>query len=518
MLNTMKYALRTATTAAAVALCTLLLAAGCAGSPTDPDTGSAPTASPEKTGEYAEVNRWMFNYLESHYLWNRAAQQTTPRYTLDYEDFLDDVLTQVAAQDNINREDGHWEAGKRQYFYSYVARYRTGSQGRATRSGTQKTVSGYGFEQLFYANFTSGTIALVVGAVHPEGPAAKAGLQRGDVITRIDGAAIQRNDLTARLNQFYNDEEGTLKLTLYDMNNGDETRIVEITAATYDDNPIFAHKVIALDDGRKAGYLFYNAFNLYYDTALCDRFAAFRTEGIDELILDLRYNGGGHVVSSVLLATLIAGAPYQGQLFARTTFNEDRRNESHGLYRIGEPQLSDNPGDTYAALGTALASALELKRIYVLTTQSTASASELIINGLRGLGLEVRLIGETTNGKNVGMEGLSRIFGSYQYEFSPITFYISNGKGESDYSNGFAPDVEFSESDDIWHTNEAGVTCGTQPGDETYDLLTAAALFWMNRDRKPTIAPATATRTVPALELHTAEVPRRTRPQALLLQ
>ena len=87
-----------------------------------------------------------------------------------------------------------------------------------------------------------------------------------------------------------------------------------------------------------------------------------------------------------------------------------------------------------------------LKKIYVLVSQTTASASEMVINGLRGLDIEVNLIGQTTNGKNVGMEGVMRSFYNHEFLLYPVTFYVENAKGFRDYSTGFVPDVEIDDS------------------------------------------------------------------------
>ena len=90
--------------------------------------------------------------------------------------------------------------------------------------------------------------------------------------------------------------------------------------------------------------------------------------------------------------------------------------------------------------------AVGLKKIYVLVSQTTASASEMVINGLRGLDIEVNLIGQTTNGKNVGMEGVMRSFYNHEFLLYPVTFYVENAKGFRDYSTGFVPDVEIDDS------------------------------------------------------------------------
>ena len=195
---------------------------------------------------------------------------------------------------------------------------------------------------------------------------------------------------------------------------------------------------------KKVGYLLYMGFNIDYDDELMAAFERFRQQNVTDLILDLRYNNGGDVLSSAVLGTLVAGNDYKGQVYAHTTFNEDRTEAGEGGdYKIGVKETVER---IYEPLETALQHAVGLKKIYVLVSQTTASASEMVINGLRGLDIEVNLIGQTTNGKNVGMEGVMRSFYNHEFLLYPVTFYVENAKGFRDYSTGFVPDVEIDDS------------------------------------------------------------------------
>ena len=150
------------------------------------------------------------------------------------------------------------------------------------------------------------------------------------------------------------------------------------------------------------------------------------------------------MLSSTVLGTLIAGEAYKGQLYAHMTFNEDRTEAGEsGDYKIGVKETFES---VYEPIERALQHALGLKKIYVLVSETTASASEMVINGLRGLDIEVNLIGMPTNGKNVGMEGVVRSFHNYDFLLFPVSFYIENAKGFRDYSDGFTPDVQIDDS------------------------------------------------------------------------
>ncbi|MDE5851981.1 MAG: hypothetical protein K2H25_04230, partial [Alistipes sp.] len=138
-------------------LVTALVGAGCSEDPTDPSPAPA-----EKTDD-ASIDRWMFNYMKTHYLWNEAVQKITPDYSLGYEKFLDDILEKVAAQTDetgrpVNYDDGHWtadETGKpiRSSFYSNIRRYKkskTALGGGIRTRGTHKQTEGLGIEVMFY--------------------------------------------------------------------------------------------------------------------------------------------------------------------------------------------------------------------------------------------------------------------------------------------------------------------------------------------------------------------------------
>ncbi len=514
----MKRIIATFRSGIAFALLVALVGAGCSKEePARPEPAPTPAPEPSETSDDS-IDRWMFDYMKTHYLWNKAVKQVKPDYTLGYEDFLEDVLKKVAAQNDVNHDDGHWENGKRSYFYSNVARYKASAATADVRTrGTREKADGLGFEMIFasYKDEKKSAIIFSVGAVAPNSPAAKKGLKRGDLIARVGGVEIKDSNLEDCWEKLMMTESGTVKVALYDINTGKTGSDLSITAASYDDNPVWARKTITTGSGKKVGYLCYGSFNYYYDDKLIEAFKEFRKEGVDELVLDLRYNGGGHVVSSAVLATLIAGDGYKGQVYARTTYNADRSRETADIYKLGVAQYNAaNSKYRHDKIATALASALGVQRVYVLCTGDTASASELVVNGLRGLDFEVRLIGSTTNGKNVGMEPLEKTFGDYTYDFSPITFYIENAKGFRDYGNGFKPDVEA--DDYLLYQNAQKQVFGIEWGDEKHDEMLFYALQWIEKGSKPVpaAAKAAATRAFDGLRLRT---PRPVRVQNMVL-
>ena len=190
---------------------------------------------------------------------------------------------------------------------------------------------------------------------------------------------------------------------------------------------------------RVIGYLVYTAFEAAYDDDLRAEFDKFKEAGVTDIIIDLRYNGGGHVSSSEMLASILAGNKCAGKVFAYERYNDERMKK-----RKRDPKDYTTYERRMFQSATAQKYGFNFKTIYVIGTNNTASASELTINALRGIDQRVVLVGcENTNGKDVGMEVYNPVkpYGGYYYELAPISFQSYNAKGESDYDNGFAPDL-----------------------------------------------------------------------------
>jgi carboxyl-terminal processing protease len=179
-------------------------------------------------------------------------------------------------------------------------------------------------------------------------------------------------------------------------------------------------------EGRKVGYLFFRNFVKPSSDALNDAFAAMKEAGVTELVLDLRYNGGGLVDVATHLGSLIGGALTEGQVFAEFRHN-DRNTRYDETLRFGH-----------------VVSALTLSRVVVIATRSSASASELVINGLRPF-MPVVVIGDRTYGKPVGQYG----FNFCDKVLAPVAFSLVNADGQGDFFDGISADC--AAPDDIEH-------------------------------------------------------------------
>lgn len=279
--------------------------------------------------------------------------------------------------------------------------------------------------------------------VIPGTSAAEAELQRGTIFTEINGQKLTLNNITSLLDSgsftinIGHVEDGTIKLT-------GET--VTLNHSTYTSNPV--HLVKTLDvEGRKVGYLMYNSFIADFDDELNAAFAQLKADGVTELVLDLRYNGGGSVESAVDLASMITGQ-FNGQVFMKEQWNE----KYQAYLEENAPERLTNKFNTTIRTGEKINS-LNLSKVYVLSTGSTASASELIINGLEPY-IDVVQIGKTTTGKfqaSVTLydsEDYSKddINKNHTYALQPLVLKSANAAGKSDYVNGLTPDVSLAES------------------------------------------------------------------------
>ncbi|MDU0353659.1 S41 family peptidase [Paraglaciecola aquimarina] len=194
----------------------------------------------------------------------------------------------------------------------------------------------------------------------------------------------------------------------------------QFTPSTIRPSSIRASQTLTLND-QTVGYLAYDSFDLPSITELNRLFVAFKKQQVKELIVDLRYNGGGTASVANHLASLIAGSQVQGKVFNR---------KSH------------NPSKAYGDISTefltlASNSTLNLTRLFVLTTQRTASASELLINSLKPF-IQVITIGQTTAGKPIGMQ-VSQLC---QQVFFTSTHLNVNAEGQGHFFNGIPPTCE----------------------------------------------------------------------------
>lgn len=425
-------------------------------------------------GRYREINEWVYEKMASHYLWNEPVKTLALDYSIGYQSFLKSILDGVGKQNDINHDDGAYEQDYRTEYYTQII-----SNAPETKAVGQQS-RGNGFYLLRPVNLGT-AIGVLVEAVIPGGPADKLGIKRGDFITEVNGVSITMDNYRSVTSKIYTDAL-TILTNSVTWEGAHLDKAVLNPIGTFDLSPesyiepaIHRAETVELSNGKKVGYLLYMGFHADFDHELMEVFDKFKADGIEDLVLDLRYNNGGEILSSTVMATMIAGPAHQGKTLAKLRFNEERTQAGVSAeYKIGVKETIEYP-DGYLPIEDALQHSLGLNRVFVIATNTTASASEIIINGLRGLDIEVNIIGTTTSGKNVGMEGFSKKYRNYEFLFYPVSFYIENAKGFSDYPEGFEPDIYLDDS-------------GYYPGGDfgsMEDYLCNAAFGWIRTGQKP---------------------------------
>ena len=281
--------------------------------------------------------------------------------------------------------------------------------------------------------FVSGSNTNIFGYVKyvlPNTDAAQKGIKRGDIFTHVNGTQLTINNYRELL--FSNKTSYTIDLATINNNQLQPTgTTVTLTNTELTERQIHISKTIT-HDGKKVGYVMYNGFTTSQEDDLKNVFADFASQQIDELILDLRYNPGGRVRTAQLLAGLIAGEQ-AGKVFGKMVFNNKLASENTEI-NILNANLN-----------------LGLSRVFFLTTQNSASASEMLINGLKPY-LTTIQIGDKTEGKNVGSTPIYDFIDNketknpnHKWMLLPITFKILNSEDFGDYSEGLQPNVPLSE-------------------------------------------------------------------------
>ncbi|MGZ5270393.1 MAG: S41 family peptidase [Ramlibacter sp.] len=195
-------------------------------------------------------------------------------------------------------------------------------------------------------------------------------------------------------------------------------------------NPVPLTKVVTSSGGRKVGYIVFNQHSQGAQDALITAFRGMQAAAVQDLVLDLRYNPGGFIYIAQSAAAMVAGPGAGGQVFERARYSGKRQQDTAGGTFLFSNKVET--AETQYASGTPLPQ-LGLPRLYVLTSTYTCSASESIINSLRGIGVQVILVGDRTCGKPYGFHRKDNCGKAY----FPIEFEMSNAVGFTDYTSGF---------------------------------------------------------------------------------
>jgi C-terminal processing protease CtpA/Prc len=414
-----------------LALASATLVAACGGS------GSSNTVTPPATCSVADQNETIYELMQQWYLWYDELPVVDPASFPSQQALLDALIAPVT--DPVDR-------------FSYLT---TQAEEDALFGASQ--FIGFGYRQRIDGD------AVTVLDVYEGGPADNGGLDRGSSILAIDGVPIA--DVLA--------SDGGLTDALGPREIGFEVELTfrnqagtEITATFAKDTvtipPVTATQVFQLD-GVTTGYLVFRNFVDPGIAALDTAFTEFSNAGVTQLIVDLRYNGGGLLRVAEYFANLLASRDNPGLPFYSLWYNDQNSNRNETFL------LATNP----------LSIALSLDKVVFITTPATASASELLINGLPPY-VETVTVGSTTFGKPVGQSG----FRFCEQVLRPVTFQFVNALSEGDFFDGIGPDCVAAD-DTAWPFGAAG--------EDSFDT----AVQWLTTGACPQAAPEAFERLAP---------------------
>jgi C-terminal processing protease CtpA/Prc len=369
------------------------------------------------------VNDWIQENMEYWYLWSNELP-ASPNKDLKPDSFFQSLLTD---DDRFS-----WIQENYQELLNSL-------------KGISKEA---GFEFVLYQEEGSSNVLAQILYIKPGSPAENAGLKRGDAISHVNGAQLNTSNYKSVLDDIKDNAFNiTYKPLVVEEQRFDIPKTISLSTVTYAENPNYFSKIIEAN-GKTIGYYVYNFFAAgtddqpeKYDAEMESIFAGFQAKGITDLVLDLRFNSGGSEVSANNLASLIAPSP-DNKIFFRREYNTRVENEIIADPEAGESFLLSKLKHKAQNIGGQLSG-----RVYVLTGSRTASASELIVNGLKPY-MQVFLIGDVTYGKNVGSISLyDKDDSKNTWGMQPIVVKVYNSLDQSDYSQGFAPDIEDKDND-----------------------------------------------------------------------
>ena len=379
------------------------------------------------------INSHMHQRLLKEYLWAQEYSKLEVDLNLDYTQFLNKYLLML---DDVNIEDGGWTKGLvanlgERFIYSNIV-----SERPVAKSVVQN--AGLGFGPFFASalNADGSVYCLAVSYVHDGSPADVAGLCRGDAIYMVDGEYVTGDNYEDINKKLSSSSSGTYSLKYFrnaEIGDGNELT-ASVAAGVYDYNPVLLCDVLQAGSDR-IGYLVLESFDYDSQSFLTEAVDYLKSECVTQLVLDLRFNAGGSVAQSRWLSSCLAGSRHLDDVFATLEYNDSK--EEVWKFRGGP--------DDYDGMG--IGPDLGLNKVYVIGSYYTASASEMVVNALRGIDFDVCLIGGRTEGKNVGMSTSYVTVDGVRYLFSPITFRICNAKGMGNYADGLVPDVQISDQD-----------------------------------------------------------------------
>ena len=385
---------------------------------------------PKEDTENETTNKWVVEQMRDIYYWNTSIPgDRNLDFRLGPKDFFetlrhrDDEFSWIQLADDL--EDN--------------------------LSGISTTVGlGIGLLQIN----EDGDVVISVRYALAGSPADKAKIKRGDIITEINGQAMTIRNYRTVLNAYYGAAPFTVQLAHIENDQivNDSDRKIELAPVQrFQEQAIHMDTVLTTKAGKKVGYLFYNSFLNEQQTDLLRAFAKFKSANVSDLVLDLRYNGGGGIWIAAVLSGLIQANFNEDEPFIQYKYNSNYRDEIVTYYELfgGDSKDPEEVAFADAVVADIKTLNLDLSKVYIIATSSSASASELVINNLRPFLQDANVvhIGETTVGKNEGSITIvdERTPRQVEWGIQPIIVKLANKAGFGDYPDGLDPQYELDE-------------------------------------------------------------------------
>jgi carboxyl-terminal processing protease len=395
-----------------------------------PRTGINPAtgqAYPDIQGTTTDENNFLRSYSDDTYLWYAEIADQDPSLFDNTLDYFDELVTTATTPSGQPKDKFHFTYDSEEWF-------------QLSQSGVS---AGYGIQWAFLSSTVPRDIRIAY--TEPNSPATNIAqpLARGARVLGIDGFDIDVNTqagIDALNAAFFPGDGAQHTFTVLDPG-ATMSRDVTLTAANITSEPVQSTQVLSTPTGN-IGYMLFNDHIATAEQSLIDAVNQLNSfnnnQGIDDLVLDMRYNGGGFLAIASELAYMIAGAvPTAGQTFEEMQFNDKHpvTNPVTGQALAPTPFYNVTLGPPFNAVPGQALPTLDLPRVYVITGSGTCSASEAVMNGLRGVGVEVIQIGSTTCGKPYGFYATDNCGTTY----FTIQFRGVNALDFGDYTDGFSP-------------------------------------------------------------------------------
>ncbi|WP_269632214.1 S41 family peptidase [Pelomonas sp. BJYL3] len=390
-----------------------------------PENAQAPAGN--RNGSLSQEKRWLRSYFDEAYLW----RESVPNVNASAASFSNtaDVQGSLEAYFDALRSPVLTASGARQDRFSFMIP--TSKWQQMTQAGVD---AGFGIEWTMASPTPPRGIRIAY--VMPGSPAERAGLRRGDTLVTVNGVSADSNDRAGIdvLNDMMSPDQLQKRFDFSFSRAGGQNVQVSLLSAEVETQPVTLDEVLTGADGKKVGHLVFNTHIAKGEIQLIDAMTRFQQAGVSDLVVDLRYNGGGLLFMASQLAYMVAGSQQtSGKDFERSRYNSLRQATEGGATPFYGVSCLLNAN--FQCTSERPLPALNLRRVYVLAQSGTCSASEAFINGLRGVDVEVVLIGGKTCGKPYGFTAKDNCGNSY----FPIEFGGVNNKGFGDYADGFVP-------------------------------------------------------------------------------